>query len=219
MTKEEYINKMNDGTDWAPGWDAVEDEFKRLYPGQEPKHYATLMPSRAIFGGDEYLDGVSIYTNGKAYQHLVTFGMTSLYADPDSFGGEYSGWGYEMTMKLKEDTPEDCMWAVNMLANLARYTYKSNRFFEPEQYIQGNGESIHSGTDSLITSLITINDTTAETKDSLHGKVEFIQLVGITESELNAIKNDRNNIRKLVELMRNDDPEMITDMNRNFSYL
>ena len=111
------------------------------------------------------------------------------------------------------------MWAVNMLANLARYTYKSNRFFEPEQYIQGNGESIHSGTDSLITSLITINDTTAETKYSLHGKVEFIQLVGITESELNAIKNDRNNIHKLVELMRNDDPEMITDMNRNLSYL
>ena len=71
----------------------------------------------------------------------------------------------------------------------------------------------------MITSLITINDTTAETKDSLHGKVDFIQLVGITESELNAIKNDRNNIHKLVELMRNDDPEMITDKNRNFSYL
>ena len=32
-----------------------------------------------------------------------------------------------MTMKLKEDIPEDCMWAVNMLANLARYTYNLNR--------------------------------------------------------------------------------------------
>ena len=32
--------------------------------------------------------------------------MTELYCEPDAFGGEYSRWGYEMTMKLKEDNPE-----------------------------------------------------------------------------------------------------------------
>ena len=123
MTKEEYIRKMNEENDWAPGWDAIEAEFSRLYPGQNPAHFGTSIQSRAMFGGDEYLDGFSVYTNPDGYMHLVTFGMTELYCEPDAFGGEYSRWGYEMTMKLKEDTPENCMWAINMLSNLARYTW------------------------------------------------------------------------------------------------
>ena len=35
-----------------------------------------------------------------------------------------------------------------------------------------------------------MNDTSAQTLDTLHGKVEFIQFVGITESELDAIRKD-----------------------------
>lgn len=219
MTKEEYIKRMNEDHEWAPGWDVIEEEFSRLYPGQNPNHYATSMPSRAIFGGDEYLDGFSIYTNAKGYQHIVTFGMTELYSDAEAFGEEYSGWGYEMTMKLREDSPEDCMWAVNMLSNLARYTYKSKRFFEHGQFIQGNGTSLHIGTDSLITAAITVDDTTAKEQNSVHGKVGFIQIVGITEAELTALKEDHRNILKLIDLMKKDNPEMITDMKRGFSYL
>ena len=210
---------MNEDREWAPGWDVIEKEFSRLYPGQEPKYYGTNMASRAIFGGDNYLDGYSVYKNPAGYMHIVTFGMSELYTDPDAFGGEYSRWGYEMTIKLKEDRPEDCLWAIDMLSNLARYTYKSERFFEPEQFIQGNGTSINAGTESMITALITIEDTTAKAQDSVHGKVEFIQLVGITEAELQAIKNDVDNLPKLIELMKKDNPEMVTDMKRDFSYL
>lgn len=39
MTKEEYIKKMNEDNEWAPGWDTIEAEFSRLYPGQEPAHF------------------------------------------------------------------------------------------------------------------------------------------------------------------------------------
>ena len=28
MTKEEYIKRMNEEDDWAPGWDAIEEEFE-----------------------------------------------------------------------------------------------------------------------------------------------------------------------------------------------
>ena len=159
MTKEDYIKRKNEDHEWAPGWDVIDAEFSRLYPGQKPQHYGTLMNTRAIFGGDEYLDGVSIYLNEKGYQHIVTYGMTVLYTDEDAFGEEYSGWGYEMTMKLREEKPEDCLWAIDLLSNLARYTYKSKRYFDPEEYIQGNGTSLHMGTDSLITAAITIDDT------------------------------------------------------------
>ena len=219
MTKEEYIEKMNSDHEWAPGWDVIGDEFDRLYPGQEPSHYGTVMTKRAIFGGEEYLDGFSFYKNDAGYLHLVTFGMTELYADPDSFGEDYSRWGYEMTMKLKEEEPSDCMWAINILSNLARYTYKTKKFFEPGDHIGGNGSSIHEGTPSLITALLVVNDTTAQGQDSVHGRVDFLQMVGITQSELEAIRKDDSNIDRLIELMKKDSPELVTDMQRDFSYL
>ena len=75
------------------------------------------------------------------------------------------------------------------------------------------------GKDSSITALITVNDTSAQTLDTLHGRVEFIQFVGITEEELNAIKKDLDNISLLIERMRQENPELITDMKRNKSYL
>ena len=46
MTKEEFLKRMKEDTEWAPGWEAIEQEFARLYPHQEPKHYATLMTGR-----------------------------------------------------------------------------------------------------------------------------------------------------------------------------
>ncbi len=219
MTKEEYVQKCNNEEDWAPGWDTIEDAFAQVYLNIEPLHYGTNIQARALFGGDQYLDGYSVYSSPKGYQHIVTFGMTELYANEDSFGGEYSRWGYEMTMKLREDSPENCLWAIDVLSNIARYTYRSEHYFEDGECIPGNDTSLHLGTDSLITALIVVNDTTVQTVESLHGKVEFLQLVGITESELNAIRKDINNIQVLLEKMKEDNPELVTDMNRKKSYL
>lgn len=123
MTLDEYKNQASEQEDWAPGWDAIDQEFEKLYPKQIPVHYGTEMHKRAIFGGDEHLDGYSIYQSPNGYKHLLTYGMTELYLEMESFGGEWSRWGYEMTIKLKEESVESCLWAINMLSNLARYTY------------------------------------------------------------------------------------------------
>ncbi len=90
----------------------------------------------------------------------------------------------------------------------------------PNQYVKGDGTSLHIGEDSLITALLLVNDTEAEPQMSVYGKTEFIQLVGITESEIQAIIEDQNNIPKLIELMKADGNEdLVTDMRRNKSYL
>lgn len=219
MTKEEFIEKMEADPEWAPGWDVIDKEFERLYPGQEPKHYGTNMVARAICGGDQYLDGYSIYESKKGYKHIVTYGMTELYADVDSLGGEWNRWGYEMTIKLIEDTAEDCMWALDMLSNLARYTYTQDSYFEPFQYVAGNGTSLHVGVESQITALMTVADTEAMSQDTIYGKTEFIQLVGITQKELEAIKEDFGNLQKIYENMKKDNPDMVTDMKRTKSYI
>lgn len=219
MNREEFIKKLNEDEEWAPGWDIIDTEFERIYPGQKPEHFATNIHERAIFGGDQVLDGYSVYTSEKGYKHIVTYGMTTLYADEQAFGGDYNGWGYEMTIKLKEDKSEDCMWAINMLSNLAGYTDKSEKFFESMQYVKGNGSSLHVGVDSKITALISISDTEAESKDTIYGKTEFIQFVGITEQELQKILEDYSNLELLVQRMKEDNPDMVTDMRREKSYI
>lgn len=218
MTKEDFIKRIKEDEDYAPGWDAIEDEFTRIYKNQTPAHYGTLLTGRAIFGGDEHLDGCSIYDSAKGYKHIVTFGMTELYANEKAFGGEWSRWGYEMTMKLKADSNDDCMWAINMLGNLARYTYTSKRFFEPYRYIH-IGSSICKDRDSKLTSLFIINDTELNSLDTVYGKVEFMQLMGITESDFQKLKDNADNAKKLYELIKADNPNFVTDLDSEKSYL
>lgn len=219
MTKEEFLKRIKEDETYAPGWQAIDDAFEALYPGQQPEHFGTLLTSRAALGGDEYLDGFSVYSSPKGYKHLVTYGMTVLYGDEEAFGGEWNGWGYEITIKLKEKDTANCMWAIDMLSNLARYTYKTERFFQPNQFIRGNGSSLHIGSDSLITALLLINDTEVEPQMSVYGKTEFIQLVGITEAELEAVMEDRNNIPVLLRRMKEDgNADLVTDMKRQKSY-
>lgn len=217
MTLEEYKKRASEQEDWAPGWEAIDKVFDKLYPNQDPAHFGTLL--RSTLGGDEYLDGYSIYRSPNDYKHLLTYGMTELYIDEEAFGGEWSRWGYEMTIKLREDTNEDCMWAINMLSNLARYTYTQKKFFEPMQYVSGNGKSIHIDVESAITALLVVNDTEAEGIDTVHGRVDFMQLVGITQRELEVLKEDHTQAGVLVENMKKDNPYLITDMKRMKSYL
>lgn len=219
MTLEEFKQHAQEVGDWAPGWDAIEECFAKQYPGQEPQHFGTNMVSRAMFGGDQYLDGYSVYDSPKGYKHIVTYGMSELYTDEEAFGGEYSKWGYEMTIKLAENDTEHCMWAINMMANLARYTYTEKRFFEPYQYVAGSGKSLNWDRESAITALIIVPDTEIPGVDTLYGRLDFVQLVGITEPDLQALMADKELAKVLVERMRGDNPMLVTDLNRTNSYL
>ena len=220
MTKEEFIQRLEVDPEYSPGWQAIDDAFEALYPGQTPAHYGTNLTARAMFGGDSYLDGYSVYESPKGYRHLVSYGMTVLYGDAEAFGGENNGWGYEMTIKLQESRAEDCLWVMDLLANLARYTYQNGWPFEPGDYIRGDGSSLHIGTESKITALIFVEDTEAEPQQSVYGRTAFLQLVGITEAELQAIMQDSSRVEELVARMKADgNPDLVTDMARAKSYL
>lgn len=219
MTLDEYRKRASEQEDWAPGWEAIDEVFDKLYPNQKPAHYGTELHKRSIFGGDEYLDGYSIYQSPNGYKHLLTYGMTQLYADEEAFGGEWSCWGYEMTIKLKEESNEDRMWAISMLSNLSRYIYTQKRFFEPMQFIAGDGTSLHKGVESAITALLFVEDTEAKGIDTVHGRVGFIQLVGITQRELEVLKEDYTQVEILINNMKKDNPYLYTDMKRKKSYL
>ena len=67
--KEEPVIKPEEKEVEAIGWQAIEQEFLRVYPGQDnPKHYGTLI--KWVLGGKDPLDGISIYDGG-SYWHFV----------------------------------------------------------------------------------------------------------------------------------------------------
>lgn len=79
---------------------------------------------------------------------------------------------------------------------------------------------MHIGTESFITALLIVEDTEVKPQHSVYGKTEFLQLVGITEAELQAILADNTNVDKLIDIMKADgNIDLVTDMKRTKSYL
>ena len=225
MTKDEYRTRTAAQDDWAPGWDAIDAAFDALYPGVTPPHLGVELHARAMFGGPEYLDGCSLFSSPHGYQHLVTYGMSTLYVDEESFGGEFSGWGYEMTMKVRAGGPDECGWAVGSMGGLARYTYTSKRWFEPFQFIDGRGRPLRVGSDTQLTSYLVVPDTEVPGIDTVHGRVDFLQLVGITQPELDWVAGDSPDgaAERAQELARrieaDGNPHRVTDLGRTTSYV
>ena len=121
MTREEYAKRMKKHPDWAPGWDAIDAAFAKLYPEAEPVRFESELHDRAALGGEEYLDGFAVYDTGKGYQHIVTYGLSELYPSMAAFGSEYSKRGYELTLKVRESYAETGTWALDLLAQLAAH--------------------------------------------------------------------------------------------------
>ena len=173
----------------AVGWNAIEQEFLRVYPGQtNPKHYGTII--RWIFGGNDPLDGISVYDGGD-YWHFVSFGLTEIY-DKESDDKDVSGYGYELTLKLKKDNYEDEEAEIRnicgILQMIARLTFTKNEIFQPFEFIYtGQTTGIDAKQQSNLTGFITVKDPTVETIDTPNGKVEFLELIGMTDAELKTL--------------------------------
>ncbi len=204
----ELIDEKNN----APGWDAITEECERSYPNQKsPKHYGTLIDYQ--LGGNDPLQGISVY-NGGDYWHFVTYGLSELY-DKESDIKEISGYGMEFTFKLKKDSYEneenEIRCVCNILQSIARITFtKGERFNVYESLYTGQTEGIDYNRKSNITGFITIPDDKFNEIDTPNGKVSFVEFVGVTDSELKAIRNKEIRVKELYEKIGSD----VTNYNR-----
>ncbi|WP_042476831.1 suppressor of fused domain protein [Bacillus ndiopicus] len=172
----------------AQGWDAIDQAVEEIYGEQQPAHYGTLIPY--VLGGDDPLDGISVYKSEEpvAHWHFVTYGFSELY-EKESDNAEVSGYGFELTFRLVRDASEEepPAWALNLLQNMGRYVFNSGNVFHSGDYLDANGP-ICLDSDTSLTALAFISDVQLSTMDTPNGQVEFIQMVGITEDELEAIQ-------------------------------
>ncbi len=163
----------------APGWDAITSRVETFYPGVEPVHRG--MNPGVAFGSP--LQGLSAY-RGPSWWHLVTYGLTELFAK-ESEDAEWSGWGYELTMRtpLSEAAPD---WALGVLASLAKLTRADDLVFGAGHRLQ-TGHPL-AGLPTRLTAVAFTLDPQLGAITTLHGKVEFLLVVGITTEELERMK-------------------------------
>ena len=150
---------MTGGTEEAPtpGWDAITTALETLYPGQEPRHFGTIV--RYAIGGPDPLDGISVYRveTPVPHWHYVSFGLSELYAKETDVP-EVSGFGFELTFRLERGSEgEPPMFACNFLQNLARYVFDSGRIFEAGHHVDLNGP-IERGAETDITAICFATD-------------------------------------------------------------
>ena len=124
------------------------------------------------------------------HRHLVSFGMSELYYDPQSAHGEFSGWGFEFSMRIapfadnpdtesfgRETVPNEPFWAISLMQNLAKYVYKSKKWFEAYHFIPTNSP-LHLNTDTKLVGVAFAPYPLLGSIDTPNGKVEFLQMVG-----------------------------------------
>ncbi|MCD6051679.1 MAG: riboflavin biosynthesis protein [Verrucomicrobia bacterium] len=180
MTLEEYRRKYTED-DAAPGWDAIDTRLRPIYPGIEPQHWGTVI--KYMLGGPDPIDGVSAYRCPQAsgwHHHYVTYGFSSLYYDEEAVGAEFSKYGFELTFRLKPEAGEGDappVWVVSLIQNIARYVFKTGKWFDDFHWMPANGP-IRASAETEITGLIFVTDPVLGVIATPHGEVKFLQMVG-----------------------------------------
>ncbi|MCR8853541.1 suppressor of fused domain protein [Lysinibacillus fusiformis] len=197
----------------AVGWDAIDEAVSQVHGEQEPKHYGTMIPYS--LGGEDPLDGISAYKSETPipHWHFVTYGFSELY-EKELENKDYSGYGFELTFRLvrSEDEEEPPAWALNLLQNMGRYVFNSGNVFRAGDYLDANGP-ICLDADTKLTALAFTHDPELAEIDTPNGKVEFIQMVGITEDELEAMQTWKT--LGVLQAGINQIPSYITDLTRS----
>jgi hypothetical protein len=217
MNLSEYKRRYAGQNSTAPGWDAIDERLKLLYPKQEPRHWGTII--KHMLGGPDPIDGISMYhsTDGDVeHLHFITYGYTALYYDESAFGEKFSGFGFEMTFRLAATslaTPEKPYWVLNLLQNLARYVFETGNGFGPYHWIPANGPICSDGNTEIV-GLIFIQDPQLAPFTSPHGSVEFLQAFGITQTELDDLKTTKQTPQAIMHKHRKVTPLLVTDLSR-----
>ncbi|MGS4344986.1 suppressor of fused domain protein [Myroides odoratus] len=213
MTLEEYRQAYHE--EEAVGWNCITTALEQLYGNQEPQHFGNLLPYS--LGGENPLDGLSVYQNTQQedHVHIVTYGFSNLYYDEEKLEADYSGYGFELTFRIKKQGDENIHWAMNLMQNLAKYVFDSAKWFEEFHFIPTNSP-IRLEYDTDLVGIAFVQDPELGTIDTPHGRVDFLQMVGITQKELDQLWKDStwSATATLIDYLRQDNPLLITDLDR-----
>jgi len=210
--------------DFAPGLSKLQDYVIEKNPNEPDPFIIRRVGIPHWLGGYEALDGIFVHSIGKsgntpAHYHFVTAGLSDLYADDrvrfPYFDG-LSGFGIELTMKvIKTDDSSIPQWPVALLQRLARYIFETgNRIVAGDDIPWGESVDLISRTN--LNNLIATQDLKYSFLQGPSGRIDFVQLVPVTQDEYNAAHNWSPD--HIINLMTELDPHLlIADVSRGES--
>lgn len=196
------------------GWDAISAQLKRVYGDAKEHHFAPPLPAQ--LGGSDPLDGISVFRSshgGRSHWHFVTFGYSELY-EKETDDPSTSGYGFEMTIRVTdpESSDEPPAWPLSLLQNLARYVFRTGNVFKPGHHTNLNGP-IALGRETQLVAAAFADDPQLGALDTPNGRVGFLQLVGLTEDEFDAVRGW--DTLKFLQTVARREPALISDLARN----
>jgi suppressor of fused-like protein len=161
------------------------------------------------------LEEVAAYwlAGSDAHWHLITYGLSELYAK-ETLDRHRSGFGFELTFRWAPPDaaePEEPHWAVDMLTSLAGYVWSGGEPFESGDQIDLRGP-IRLGADTPITAAVVVEDPGLSPLDGPFGRVDFLQVVGVTADELELCR--AWSTEAVVETLAGRDPLLVTRLDR-----
>jgi hypothetical protein len=140
------------------------------------------------------VEQIRIYAlDSPPHWHCVTVGLADL--------------GFELTLRLPRSKPDPPQWAVDLLANLGAYVFRTGREFAAGHHIDLRGP-MKLDEPTEITAAAIVADPGLE----MWRGVEFLQLVGLTADELELCRSWRTDA--VIELLAANDPLLITRLER-----
>ena len=206
------MNGQNSENVKTIGWDAINKILKKEYGKQVPQHYAPKV--YYSLGGNEPLDGISVYVDkeNKCY-HYITYGFSEIY-EKETEDKKISGFGFELTFRLKytEFSEKYPTWPINLLQNIAKVTFSKGLTFKEYQTLSSGPIRLEPTTE--IKGIIFTLDPTLKEIETENGKVEFLQIYGLTSSELKNIIEKKTDKREFINEELKNNPLLVTDVER-----
>ncbi|MFW5415552.1 suppressor of fused domain protein [Nocardiopsis sp. CNT-189] len=204
---------MTEEEDTAVGRQAIGAALERIYGDAVPLHAGTEHPW--ALGGPDPIDGIDFYprTEPVPHWHLVGYGMTELYTKQTDDPAE-SGWGFEFTVRVAR-APEDerpPMWAAVLLQSLGRYVFRSGNPFAAGHTMRVGRPLGGPDSTSQVHALAFTEDPELGAIGTPHGRVRFLQVVGLTLDEYEAARG--GNAAEVLRALEPRLPLYITDIGR-----
>ncbi|ESP03932.1 hypothetical protein LOTGIDRAFT_110283 [Lottia gigantea] len=210
------------------GIDAIDRACRIIYPDQPNPLQASAM-IKFWLGGPDPLDYISMYSNEgdlskniPPHWHYISYGFSDLHGDGrvhrQSKRGEASGFGFELTFRLKRNPEEETppMWPSTLMNRLARYVFQTGNVLHIGDHIPW--DSLNGDPESRIAHILIAEDPQLLDLDTQHGVLDFRQIVGVTDDEVKtAQKWKGSGVLSLLPNLPEVGPFYITDVNRKES--
>lgn len=178
------MEKQQEEKTERPGFEALSAVLEQRCSGKTGLYYRVT--AARTLRKRETLDGVEVRAMEEPEAHwlYVTYGFSELgekeCADPDR-----SGYGFELTFRLKKEEEEPPLWPMNLLQDLAGYVFSTGSGFASGHYMDCGGPIAPGETE--LTALAFRQDPLLGETDTANGRVEFLQAVGITKEEMEGL--------------------------------